>query len=489
MFTFPELLLLLLSCLVTIKYLKVIWATRSLPPGPIPLPFIGNLWTLRFKLHPETLRKLAGSYGPIYTVWLGETPLVVLNGCKAVRDGIVSNSEALSGRPVASFLKDLLGEKGILMANGHTWKQQRRFGLMTLRKLGLGKKILESQIQEEAECVVERFTAMKGEPFDPSFLLIHAVVNIISAVVYGHRFSADDVTFQELIRCNNCVLEILGSKWARMYDAFPWLMKHIPGPHQDSFQHLKYVTEYTKREIEMHKKNRSEEPRDIIDYYFDEIEKNRKDTDSTFDDDEYLISVITDLFGAGSETTATSLLWSLLYMVAYPNIQRKVQKELDTVLDGNQICYEDRKHLPYTNAVIHEIQRYGNIAAVGIPRTCIKDCKVCNYSLKKDTMVLANVDSALSDPQYWKLPNQFNPQNFLDSDGNFLMNEAFMPFSAGSRVCLGEQLARSELFIFFSTIMRSFSLQLPEGVTEVNTEYIYNMTLQPHPYKICAVTR
>lgn len=489
MLSFSELLFLLLGCVFAIKYLKVIWATRSLPPGPIPFPFIGNLWTLGFKLHPQTLSKLAGLYGKIFTVWIGETPLVVLNGCKAVKDGIVSHSDGLSGRPVASFLKDLLGGRGIVMANGHMWKQQRRFGLMTLRNLGLGKSALESQIQEEAKCVVELFTAKKGESFDPSFILDHAVTNIISAVVYGHRFSINDVTFQDLIKCNHCIVENLGSTWARMYDAFPWLMKHIPGPHQAAFRHMNYLNKYTKKEIELHKEQRSsDEPQDVIDYYLAQIEKCRNETDSTFDE-ENLMAVITDLFGAGAETTATSLRWGLLYMVAYPDIQQKVQEELDTVLDGSKLYYEDRKHLPYTNAVIHEILRYGNIAAVGIPRTCIKDLNICNYSLRKDTMVLANLDSVLYDPQYWKTPYQFNPQNFLDRDGNFLMNEAFMPFSAGSRVCLGEQLARFELFIFFSILMRSFSFRLPEGVTKVNTKYIYKMTLQPHPFKICAVPR
>ncbi|XP_056379001.1 cytochrome P450 2C14-like isoform X2 [Hyla sarda] len=430
MLSVSQLLWLLLSFVVLTRYFKVIWASKSLPPGPVPFPFIGNLWTLGFKLHPQILTKLTESYGNIYTIWLGETPLVVLNGCKAVKDGIVSHSDVLSGRPVASLLKDLHRGRGIVMSNGDTWKQQRRFGMMTLRNLGLGNGALESQIQEEARCMVEQFRAKKGEPFDPSYILNHAVANIISALVYGHRFSIEDVTFQELTNCTHCIVENISSSWAR----------------------------------------------------------SQNKEASTFDEDN-LIAVVIDLFGAGTETTAIALLWGLLYMVAYPDIQQEVQKELDATSNGPQIYYKDRKNLPYTNAVIHEILRYGNIAAVGMPRTCTKNIKIRNYSLRKDTMVLANLDSVLYDPQYWKTPNQFNPQNFLDSDGNFLMNEAFMPFSAGSRVCLGEQLARSEVFNFFSTLMRSFSFQLPEGVTEVNTKYIYKLTLQPHPFRICAVPR
>ncbi|XP_077331118.1 cytochrome P450 2J4-like isoform X1 [Lithobates pipiens] len=488
MWSISELFFLFLGTLLIISYLKVLWTSRRLPPGPVPLPLIGNLWTLKFQFHPERLTQLSRLYGKIYTVWLGGSPLVVLNGWRAVKDGIVSHSEELSGRPVASYLKDLLGGGGILMSNGHVWKQQRRFGLMTLRNLGLGKRGLESRIQDEAQYMVESFRAQKGAQFDPCDIITATVTNVISAVVYGHRFSVDDIVYQELIKSNHGLLEGGSSVWAKMYDVFPWLMKHVPGPHQTGFTKMKYLRQFTRKEIQTHKENGSlEEPQDFIDYYLDQIEKSREDAYFAFPE-ENLISTIADLFLAGTETTTTTLQWALIYMVAYPHIQEKVHKELDTILDGSKlVCYEDRKRLPYTNAVIHEIQRYANIAAVGIPRTCVKEVHLYTYSLKKDTMVLANLDSVLFDPQYWKTPNQFNPNHFLDKDGNFVTNEAFLPFSGGARVCLGEQLARYELFIFFTALMQSFRFYLPEGVTEVNTKYIYKLTLQPHPYKICAV--
>ncbi|KAM5191598.1 cytochrome P450 2J2-like [Mantella aurantiaca] len=482
-------LLLFLGSFLIVKYLKVIWVARNLPPGPIPLPFFGNLWTLNFQLQPETLRQLAKRYGNIYTVWLGETPLVVLNGCKMVKDGIVSHSEELSGRPVAGFLGDLLGGKGIVTSNGYMWKQHRRFGLMTLRNLGLGKCLLETRIQEEAFCLMESFKAKNGEPFDPSMMVIYAVANVISAVVFGHRFSIDDGIFQKLVKCSHDLLESIGSGWARLYDSFPWLMKHIPGPHQKAFAIMKYLHKFTDHEIRMHKENGSlEEPQDVIDYYLAHISKTAGEEESTFDEDS-LIILATDLFMAGIETTATSLQWALLYMVAYPDVQKKVHKELDAVFNGSVIYYEDRKRLHYTNAVIHEIQRYGNIIAVGMVRTCIRDVKISGYALRKNMMVLPNLDSVLYDSEYWDTPYHFNPHHFLDKDEKFSINEAFLPFSAGARVCLGEQLARYELFIIFTTLMRSFSFHLPKGETEVNTKYVFKLTLQPHPYKICAIPR
>ncbi|KAM4710367.1 cytochrome P450 2J2-like [Discoglossus pictus] len=490
MWSVQEVLLALLGCVFIIRYLKMQWAARRLPPGPTPFPVIGNLWTLNFKLHPDKLKQLAKSYGTIYTVWMGDIPLVVLNGCKAVKDTLLTYSEELSGRPETSFLRDVGKGKGIASSSGHIWKQQRRFGLTTLRNLGLGKRGLESRMQEETQYLVESFINLSGKPVDPLDLITHSVANVICAAVFGHRFSIDDVTFQTLVAGNNHFVKSLGSTWARMYDAFPWLMQSLPGPHQKTFKNQEYLENFVRNEIRIHQENGTpEEPDDLIYYYLSQIEKSMGEPDSTYDESN-LIQMVIDLFTAGTETTATTLQWALLYMLCYPDIQVKIQKELDTVLEGSQVVYyEDRKRLPYTYAVVHEIQRFGSIASVGIPRSTIRDITLDGYFVRKDTMVLPNIDSVLHDPQHWETPYKFNPNHFLDKDGKFIVKEAFLPFSAGHRVCLGEQLARSELFIFFTSLLKMFSFRLPEGVTEINTNCVFGITLTPYPYKICAIPR
>ncbi|XP_015284567.1 PREDICTED: cytochrome P450 2K1-like, partial [Gekko japonicus] len=207
-------------------------------------------------------------------------------------------------------------------------------------------------------------------------------------------------------------------------------------------------------------------------------------------DEDNMIQSIFDLFLGGTETSSTTLNWALLYMVAYPDVQAKVQKEIDAVLTPCQtICYEDRKNLPYTNAVIHEVQRFSNIISTGMPRKCIKDTMIRQFPVKKGTVVFPNMASCLYDPKEWDTPRQFNPNHFLDEDGNFICPDAFVPFSLGQRVCLGEHLARTELFVFFSNFLRAFTFQLPDGVKGVNIEPIWGATLQPHHFEICAVAR
>ncbi|XP_053166634.1 cytochrome P450 2J2-like [Hemicordylus capensis] len=483
--------LVLVASLVFIQYLKLQWATRRLPPGPTPFPIIGTLWQMNFEFSHENLMKLAQRHGNICTIWVGHFPLIVLNGFQAVKEGLTAHPEDVSGRLVSPFYKRVGKEKGIIFTSGHVWKQQRRIGVMSLKNLGLGKKGLESRIHEEAQHLSEVFANSKGQPLDPSFHIILAVSNVICAVVFGHRFSEEDKTFQQLIKKTNDLLRVGGGVWHNLYDMFPSLMEHCPGPLQKAFSSVDFLHSVARNEIRNHKQNEwsMDDPQDFIDFYLAQIAKNTGDPTSTLDESN-LVQSIFDFFLAGTETTATTMRWAVLYMVAYPDIQGKVQKELDAVLGSSQlICYEDRKKMPYTNAVIHEVQRFANIVAVGVPRLSTKDTTLLGFPVPKGTIILPNLSSTLLDSKEWETPRRFNPGHFLDQDGNFVNREAFLPFSAGHRVCLGEQLARMELFIFFTRLMRTFTFQLPEGVKEINMESIKGLTLLPHPYDICAVPR
>ncbi|CAM9326843.1 unnamed protein product [Bubo scandiacus] len=490
MLTISQVLVALAVFLLIMQFLKLQRVRRQLPPGPIPLPIFGTLIQLNFQFNRDLLMKVAKIHGNIFTLWFGWAPVIVLNGYQAVKDGMTMYPEDVSGRLVSPFFRAMAKGKGIMLATGHTWKQQRRFALRTLRNLGLGKRGLEHRVQEEAHYLVAFFASMKGKPLDPSFPLVHSVSNVICAVVFGHRFSREDETFHELIRATEHLFKFGGSFIHHLYEIFPWLMCRLPGPHKKALSCYEVLSSFTRREIRMHtERGMPDEPQDFIDFYLAHIEKSKDEPRSTYNEDNMVYS-INDLFLGGSETTSTTLIWGLLYMVANPDVQEKVQRELDAVLSPSQlICYEDRKELPYTNAVVHEIQRFSNIISVGMPRVCVRNTTLLGFPLKKGTIVLPNIASSLYDPEQWETPRQFNPGHFLDKDGNFVSQEAFLPFSVGHRVCLGEHLARTELFIFFASLLRAFTFRLPEGVTKISTEPILGGTLQPHPYRLCAIPR
>uniref|UniRef100_A0A3Q1JSW2 Uncharacterized protein n=1 Tax=Anabas testudineus TaxID=64144 RepID=A0A3Q1JSW2_ANATE len=126
----------------------------------------------------------------------------------------------------------------------------------------------------------------------------------------------------------------------------------------------------------------------------------------------------------------------------------------------------DRENMPYTDA----------------------DTILDKYTIPKGTIILATLNSVLHDESMWETPHSFNPQHFLDQEGKFRKREAFLPFSAGKRVCIGEQLARMELFLFFTSLLQRFSFSAPPG-EQPTLEFTLGAMRSPKPYRLCAVAR
>lgn len=176
-------------------------------------------------------------------------------------------------------------------------------------------------------------------------------------------------------------------------------------------------------------------------------------------------------------------------MMYYPDIQERVQAEIESVVGSSRLpSVTDRENMPYTDAVIHEIQRMGNIIPLNVVHMANKDTMLDKYTIPKGTAILPTLNSVLHDESMWETPHTFNPQHFLDQDGKFRKREAFLPFSAGKRVCLGEQLARMELFLFFTSLLQRFSFSACAG-EQPSLEFKLGATHCPKPYRVCAVRR
>ncbi|XP_063056816.1 cytochrome P450 2J4-like [Engraulis encrasicolus] len=464
---------------------------KNFPPGPRSLPFVGHLHHLTdfSKVHLE-FAKFAEKYGPVFNFRLFGPRLVVVNGHKRVRELYINQGDNLADRPTGiPLFDDMIGGKGLSLSNGYSWKQQRRFALHTLRNFGLGKRSLEPSILLECRYLNEAFSNEQGKAFDPQLVINNAVSNIICVLVFGDRFEYTDDEFRSLLKNINLVISLEADIWAQMYNLLPWLMRRIPGPHRKLLAVWGGIVDFVRGKVKDHKADYDpSNPRDYIDCFLGEMEKWKDDKAAGFNV-ENLCYCALDLFLAGTETTSTTLYWALLYMIKYPEIQRKVQEEIDRVVGSSrQPSVADRENMPYTDAVIHEIQRVGDIVPLNVTRSSTQDTQVGDYVIPKGTMVMGTLHSILFDETEWETPHTFNPGHFLDAEGKFRKREAFLPFSLGKRVCLGEQLARMELFLIFTSLLQRFSFSPPEGV-EPSLESRLAVTHCPKPYQLCAVPR
>ncbi|XP_064189694.1 cytochrome P450 2J2-like [Anguilla rostrata] len=478
--------LIFLLVFLLISYILKNKTPPNFPPGPWSVPFLGNVF---FGLDFRTIDKLAEEYGSVFSLRKGSEKIVVVSGYKMVKEALVTQGEHLADRPVIPLFHEVFKGLGIILSNGHMWKNQRRFANIHLKHFGEGKKALVTCILEECHWLCQAVKEEQGRPFDPQFIMNNAVANVICSVMFGHRFDYSDTRFQTLLRLDAEAIFLIGTARAQLYDVFPGLMKYLPGPHQTIFSHYAKIIAFLKEEIENHKKDWDpSDPRDYIDAYLGEIEAKKDDVEAGFNT-ETLAFCTLDMFEAGTETAATTLRWGFVFMMKYPEIQKKVHAEIDRVIgQSRQPTMADRANMPYTDAVIHEIQRMSNIVPLGFPKMTSKDTMLGGHYIPKGTTVVTSLSSVLNDKSEWETPGTFNPGHFLDSQGKFRRRKAFLPFSAGTRVCLGEQLAQMELFLFFTSLLQRFTIAPPPGV-EPSLEGQLGFTYSPGSFLMCALDR
>uniref|UniRef100_A0A3P8U6I3 Cytochrome P450, family 2, subfamily X, polypeptide 9 n=1 Tax=Amphiprion percula TaxID=161767 RepID=A0A3P8U6I3_AMPPE len=454
---------------------------KNFPPGPPVLPILGNTLHLNLQNPLEDLEKLRKSYGDVYSLFLGPKPNIVINGVKAMKEAMVIKAAEFAGRPQDTFVNDVFAVKGVIFADyGTSWREHRRFALMTLRNFGLGKKSMEDRIHDEIQHTIKTLDESIGKTLCPQVMFHNVASNIMCQVLFGTRYEYDDEFITTVIQCVTEITKIANGPWAMLYDTLPFIRK-LPLPFNKAFKDIKCSSDLVLRLLNEHKKTRVPgEPRDFLDCYLDEMEK--KAEDSTFSEDKLIFTGIELLF-AGTDTTSNTLLTAFLYLMNHPHIQEQCQQEIDRVLEGkDQACFDDRHQMPYIQAVIHELQRIANTLPLSAFHCTTKDTELMGYSIPKGTMIIQNLSSVLNEEGQWKYPHEFNPENFLNDQGEFVKPDAFMPFSAGPRVCLGEGLARMELFLIMVTLLRKFKFIWPEDAGKPDYTPVFGATMTPKPY-------
>ncbi|XP_078520317.1 cytochrome P450 2K1-like [Lissotriton helveticus] len=486
-------LLCLVTCIVLLFYF---WAGSKksvlrMPPGPAPLPFIGNLNLVDLKNMHKSLMELSEKHGNVFTVHFGPKKMVILTGYETIKDALVNQADDFGERAEVPIFQRISGGHGIVFSHGEPWKVMRRFTLSTLRDFGMGKKTIEDKILDELQALITHFESYKGNPFDTRIILNSAVSNVICSIIFGKRFEYEDPTFLTLIHLLSENIRLIGTSQVQLYNFCPSL-GFLFGAHKTVGKNADDQIAFFKGFFKEHKTEfDANNITGFIDAYLLRQEQESKNSSTHFHD-KNLEHCTLDLFGGGTETTSTTLRWALLLMMKYPEIQRKVQEEITCAIKPGQVPrVEDRKNMPYTDAVVHEIQRFADILPLNLSRVTTTDVNFRGYCIPKGTEVMPLLISVLQDKTQWATPYEFNPQHFLDASGRFVKKDAFMPFSIGRRACVGESLAKMELFLFFAGLLQKFTFRPPPGVTEAEldlTEEV-SLTLSPKPHRVCAVPR
>ncbi|XP_043844520.1 cytochrome P450 2C23-like [Dromiciops gliroides] len=432
----------------------------KLPPGPTPLPLIGNILQLDTKNINASFSKLAEKYGPVYTLYMGTQRVVVLYGYNIMKEALIDHGDVFLERGDIPIFDDLLKGEGIGFSHGERWKQIRRFSLMTLRNFGMGKRSIEERVQEEAQCLVEELRKTKGQPTDPTFILGCAPCNVICSILFRDRFKYSDEKFLNLMKLLNENFQVLNSPWAQFYNFLPGFRVYLPGKHNIIYRNTDKMNNFIMERVKEHQKVLDpNNPQDFIDCYLSKMQQEKDNPQSKFDL-QNLVMTGTDLFGAGTETTSSTLKYGLLLILKYPEVQAKIHEEIDRVIGQNRVpSIKDRQDMPYMDAVVHEVQRFIDLKPLNLPHAVNRDIQFRQYVIPKGTTIFPLLSPVLWDSKEFPNPDQFDPQHFLDKDGKFKKSDYFMPFSTGKRSCLGEGLARMELFLFFTTILQNFTLK------------------------------
>ncbi|KAG8550576.1 hypothetical protein GDO81_023718 [Engystomops pustulosus] len=515
-----SLLLSVLCALVAIYVFKWLqfwilprWSEANYPPGPFPWPIIGNAMQMGNSPHLAFV-ELAKKYGEIFQIKLGRQKVVVLNGDQVIRQALLQKGADFAGRPGFASFKFVSGGRSLAFGlYNERWKAHRKIAHSTVRAFSTGnpetKRRLGQHVLSEIHDLVMLFTSLgeEGKYFTPGKHLVVAVANVMCAVCFGRRYSHMDLEFQALLSNNDKFGRTVGA--GSLVDVMPWL-QHFPNPIRTVFSEFQQVNDdfynFVHSKFIQHLKTAVwGVTRDMMDAFIhilgevegksfiisqDRMEKKEEVKNGKIGlqllDTEHIPATVCDIFGASQDTLSTSLQWLIFFLIRYPEVQKKMQYEVDKVIGRDRLpCVDDQSSLPYIMAFLYELMRFSSFVPITIPHATTRKTNLMGYNIPKNTVVFINQWSVNHDPMKWLNPEVFDPSRFLDDKGfiNKDIVSNVMIFSVGKRRCIGEELSKMQLFLFASILTHqcTFSANPEENL---NLECEYGLSIKPKPFSI-----
>uniref|UniRef100_H2Z815 Uncharacterized protein n=1 Tax=Ciona savignyi TaxID=51511 RepID=H2Z815_CIOSA len=476
--------LVLVAICVAIAILLRNWLKRpsNYPPGPLGIPGLGVIPFLSTFPQREFL-KWSKKYGPMFSARFGLQKWVVLNDYDSVVQTLVKNSQSFHGRPSIRLFIETWTPLGIVFSTGGTiWKTHRNFGTRAVRSIN--QNSMEETINIEIKEYVARLGEHSGTSVDIHEILIHAVANVFCTFNLGKRFDYDDEKFNLLVKCilNEKHTHPAGFNPTIFRLTFPLCRNKLSKVERSVINEIsiagivRQVVKDSTDKIETEDKN-------MMNSYLNKSLSIASSIEGYTTED--TVGFFTDLFIGGTETLTSQLRWGFLTMALHPEYQTRVRCEIDDVIGRNGTAkLSDQSKMPFTRAVIAELLRFRTLGPLSLPRAAVKDVTVQGYKIPKGTNVSSGPSLIVTHEKIWETPHLFIPDRHLDPDGNFVSSKYILPFGAGVRSCLGENLARAELFLVFVATLQNFELSVDENKPPSLDEGRSGIIYTPNPFNL-----
>ncbi|XP_012471918.1 labd-13Z-ene-9,15,16-triol synthase, chloroplastic [Gossypium raimondii] len=448
-------------------FLKARKPMAPLPPGPLGLPIVGYLPFLGFDNLHLVFTELAGVYGPIYKLWLGNKLIVVISSPSLVKEVVRDHDIAFSERepPIAAQIITF-GTNDIAFDSysSPSWKHKRKIlasDMLSSANLNACYDLRREKVMEMVGDVYENV----GKLIDVGELAFRTLTSLIGNMVWGGEIQGEQRTIVEsqFKKIFAEIMVFLGKP--NISDIFPsiaWF--DIQGIERGMKKIRQSFNEFLDSVIEERmKKETGEQKSDVLQMLLD-LHKNQ-DSPSSLTMNQ-IKGILVNIVVAGTDTTSGSTEWAMSELMQHPEIMEKVKKELNDVIGVNNTVEEF--HLPnlrYLNAVIKETFRLHPVLPLLVPRCSARSLTVGGYTIPKGSRVFLNTWSIHRDLNIWDNPMEFQPERFLNEPGklDFRGNDfRYLPFGSGRRKCPGINLGEKMLSFILASLLHSFEWKLPQ---------------------------
>ncbi|CAN1169645.1 Desmethyl-deoxy-podophyllotoxin synthase [Linum perenne] len=441
-----------------------------LPPGPWKLPIIGNLHQLMGtnRLLHRRLADLAGRYGPLMHLKLGETSNVIVSSPELAKEFMKTHDLNFATRPyLPSADVVFYNARDIAFgAYGEYWRQMRKICTLELLSGSRVKMLRPVREEEIGEMVKSIRGGIQGETVNLSQTLISLGYAIISRAAFGYRMKK--LEEEALLPVLTKIVVVIGG--STVGDFFPSnrLLRIVTGTerqlkrlHREVDIILeKIIDEHIEKRRARSKKDDDDEDEDLVDVLLSFTEKRDVEIKAVI-----LVSfhVSQDIFLAGSDTSSTLVEWVMSELMKNPLVMQKAQKEVRQLFDEQGKVDESRlDELHYLQLIIKETFRLHPIAPLFLPRECRETVVVNGYLIPEKTRVTINAWAIGRDPRHWTNPDEFIPERFVDSSLDYKGHDfQFLPFGSGRRVCPGIQFGIAVVELLLANLLYHFDWKLP----------------------------